>query len=342
MEWKLTSGSDPVASSGDFDHITGHPSYGLLDPELVEFLRINPLPPMGPETYLQIRAMSRAMFPQRSGSDDDPEIVVAPGTFGQPDVAMHLRRPSAPGQSGLPVYFHIHAGGFVAGMPESDALRMAAFAQQTRCIVADVAYRLAPETVYPGAVEDCYHALLWLHRNAARLGGDPARIVIGGESAGGGLAAALALLVRDRGEIPLAGQLLIYPMIDDRTGSTVQPHLYAGAFVWTAASNRFGWQSLLGKPPGGDDTPPYAAAARASNLSGLPATLLCVPALDLFVDECIDYGRRLIEAGVPTDMHVYAGAYHGFDMFNSAEISRRLADDVVRAFRRFTSLPAIE
>ena len=173
-----------------------------------------------------------------------------------------------------------------------------------------VDYRLSPETAFPGPLDDCYAALKWTHDHADELGIDQARIAVQGESAGGGLAAGLALLARDRAEVPVAFQCLTYPMIDD--GTAAEPHPYTGEFVWTAESNRFGWGAFLGQKPGGDGVSCYAAAARATELAGLPPAWIAAAALDLFLEENLDYASRLLRAGVPTDVRVYSGVYHGF------------------------------
>jgi acetyl esterase/lipase len=178
--------------------------------------------------------------------------------------------------------------------------------------VVSVDYRLAPETRFPGAVEDCYAALAWLVSQAERLGVDRERVAIGGESAGGGHAAALALLVRQRGDIKLCLQMLDSPMLDDRTGSTRDAHPYCGEFVWTPASNRFGWRALLGVEPGGPEVPVEAVPARVADLSGLAPAFILVGALDLFLEEDMEYARRLTRVGVPTELHVIPGAFHGF------------------------------
>jgi acetyl esterase/lipase len=183
-----------------------------------------------------------------------------------------------------------------------------------------VDYRLAPETPYPGPLDDCYAALRWAHDNAAELGIDPARIGIYGLSAGGGLAAALALLARDRGEVPLAFQLLDCPMLDDHQ---ITPSINASElYVWSAASNEFGWRSYLGARYGSDDVPPYAAAARATDLAGLPPACLVVGSIDGFRDEDIDYAQRLNQAGVPCELHVIAGLPHAYQMAPDAAAVR--------------------
>jgi acetyl esterase/lipase len=200
-------------------------------------------------------------------------------------------------------------------------------------VVASVDYRLAPETPHPGPIEDCYAALVWLRENAASMGADPKRIAIAGESAGGGLAAALALLTRDRAEIQLVHQHLIYPMLDDRTGpGTANP--YAGEFIHTARSNCFAWSAHLGQPAGSPGVSAYAAAARAEVLTDLPSTYIAVGALDLFAEENLEYARRLMRAGVPTELHLYPGAYHGFELAADAKVTHRAHDNSTQALRR--------
>jgi len=165
-----------------------------------------------------------------------------------------------------------------------------------------------------------------VHANAAVLGVDPARIGIGGASAGAGLAAGLALLTRDRGAIPLAFQLLIYPMLDDRQITPSSGWLDP---IWPPAANTYGWTAYLGAAKGGPDVPAYAAPARATDLAGLPPTIISVGAIDGFCDEDIDYAIRLRHAGVPVELHVYPGAPHGFDsLLPGLEISRRAARDM--------------
>ncbi len=164
---------------------------------------------------------------------------------------------------------------------------------------------------------------------------------IRGESAGGGLAAALALLARDRGEVPIAFQRLIYPALDDRTGTDADrtSNPFTGEFVVTAETVRFAWKSLLGHEPGGPDVEPYAAAARAENLAGLPPTFICTGALDILLDENLEYARRLLRAGVPTELHVYPGAYHGFEIATEADVTKRALRDALHALKRALGAP---
>ncbi|MCE7796882.1 alpha/beta hydrolase [Sphingobium sufflavum] len=265
--------------------------------------------------------------------------ILIPGWEGAPDVRLLLFVPPAATAAPRPAFLHIHGGGFVLGSAEMSDQSGRATALEQDCIVASVDYRLAPETRWPGPVDDCYAALRWLHEQAEALGIDPSRIAVGGESAGGGHAAALAILARDRGDYPICLQLLDQPMLDDRTGSGSDPHPYTGEFIWTAERNRYGWGALLGMEPGGDDVPAAAVPARTADLSGLPPACITVGALDLFVEEDIDYARRLLRAGVPTELHIMPGGYHGFgaagpDAPQVAEVMRQRSAALARAFAR--------
>jgi len=221
------------------------------------------------------------------------------------------------------------------GDPEMSEVRNRTWASQLGCVVASVDYRLPPESPHPGPVEDCYAALKWLHREAPRLGIDSQRIGIAGESAGGGLAAALALLARDRGEVNVAYQALVYPMLDDRTCVNSPRHPYTGEFGWTHDKNHFGWSCLLGCEPGSSDVSSYAVAARADDLSRLPPTFISVGTLDLFLEEDMEYARRLMRAGVLVELHVYPGAYHGFELFApQACVTRQAVNDLASWLQR--------
>ncbi len=202
------------------------------------------------------------------------------------------------------------------------------------CAIFSVDYRLAPETRFPGSLEDCYSVLLWLATNAKRLGVSVSCLGVKGESAGGGLAAALALLTRDRSGPRLAFQHLIYPMLDDRTGTDLDPNPYTGDFVWTRQQNDFGWSSLLGKQPGSPGVPAYAAAARGENLTGLPPTFIGVGSLDLFLDENLAYAGRLSRAGVEVELHVYPGAIHRFYEAPDARVAQAAERDSRNALQR--------
>jgi acetyl esterase/lipase len=306
----------------------------LVDPELAAILDHIPAPVLTAETLGQIRAMSArasANLPQFSTLSMSERII--PGPEGAPDVRLLIHLPT-PVQEELPALLWIHGGGYIMGSADAEDLMAKSIVSAIGCAVVAVDYRLAPETPYPGPVEDCYAALKWLYTHADELRIDPKRIAVGGSSAGGGLAAALALLARDRGEVPLVFQLLLAPMLDDRTCTLAKPHPYTGEFVWTPEANRFGWTSFLGQEPGGPDVSPYAAAARAEQLEGLPATFINVGALDLFLEEDMEYARRLMRAGVPTELHVYPGAYHGFRMVADAQVTQAAQRDQLAALKR--------
>lgn len=312
----------------------------LVDPELTAILDQLPQVQLTAESLPMIRASSAAMLASIQ-VPDMPNLAVSerhvPGPEGAPDVRVLLYQPMQLTQP-TAGFLWLHGGGYVGGSADSDDINSRTIADQLGCVVVSVNYRLAPETPHSGPVEDCYAALRWLHTNAAELGVDTTRIAIGGGSAGGGLAAALALLARDRGEVPLVFQLLLAPMLDDRTVVAEPRHPYTGEFIWTRDSNRFGWTSLLGQEPGSKGVSPYAAAARAEDLSGLPAAFICVGALDLFVEENLEYARRLIRAGVSTELHVYPGAYHGYQLVPTAEVTQISRRDQLSALRRALKL----
>lgn len=241
------------------------------------------------------------------------EELLIPGMLGQPSVRVLVYRPPTGSAQPSPAVLHIHGGGYILGDPEFSDSSNRSMAMAIGGPVVSVDYRLAPETIYPGALLDCYAALLWMHANADLLGIDQGRVAVAGESAGGGHAAALALHARDHGGPPICFLLLDAPMLDDRTGSaSTQAHPYCGEFVWTPEQNQFGWRSLLGCDPGGLEVAEGAVPARVADLTGLPPICITVGALDLFFEENLEFARRLVRAGVPTELHVTPGAYHGF------------------------------
>ena len=295
----------------------------LLDPEVMTALAAFPLAlgTLNLETLQMLRQAGLMRPPvtlsavvQRTDHD----------VPGRPGVSVRVHRPkSATGT--LPCIYWMHGGGLILGTNKNDDARFDRWCQLFNCVGVSVEYRLAPEARYPEPLEDCYAGLRWLRDNATSLGVDERRIGISGASAGAGLAAGLALLARDRADIPLAFQALIYPMIDDRmitkSSSWEDP-------VWPPAANRFGWGCYLGDLTG-DAVPHYAAAARATDLARLPRTFISVGALDGFSDEDIDYAVRLRHAGVPTELHVYPGAPHGFDgLAPNTAIAKRANRDI--------------
>ncbi len=276
------------------------------DPDVREILATIGDFSLSADTLEQLRGQPLRAAGPSSGAVEHTDYLV-PGPSGGPDVPVRVHRPRD-ARGTLPCVYSIHVGGFVMGSHLGDG-RLDSWCPALRCAGVSVGYRLVPETPFPGPLEDCYAGLRWVHEHAAELGIDASRTGLMGGSAGGGLAAGLALLARDRGELPVAFQLLIYPMLDDRQ---IMPASRADRPVWPPASNRFGWMSYLGHQYG-DDISPYAAPARATDLAALPPACVMVGTLDGLLDEDIDYARRLSAAGVPADLHVFAGAPHGFD-----------------------------
>jgi acetyl esterase/lipase len=276
----------------------------LLDPELRPLLDAFELPTVDAEGVAAMRSASFA-------SPDLSDAVARTDHLAPGDPPVPVRVHRANDAAGLlPAIVTIHGGGYVIGSYDMDSPLLDRWCPGLGVVGVSVEYRLAPETPYPGPLDDCYAALRWTYDNASDLGIDKDRIGLYGLSAGGGLAAALALLARDRGEVPLAFALLDCPMLDDRQQT---PSIEAdGLYVWTGRSNEFGWRSYLGALYGSDDVPPYAAAARQGDLAGLPPTCVVVGSIDGFRDEDIDYAQRLNEAGVPCELHVIAGLPHAY------------------------------
>ena len=307
----------------------------LVDPELLPLLDLIPEVNLTEESLPLLR-QGRFPLPKTPGAAEAVSLNTrhVSGPAGAPDVQVLVYR--AHQASGLlPCIFHVHGGGYVSGSADSVTPLHQAMALQLDCMIVSVDYRLGPAARVADAGGDCYAALCWLFSQAGALGVDPQRIGVMGESAGGGLAAALALLTRDRGEHRLAFQHLIYPMLDDRTCTADDPHPHVGHFIWTPKMNRFGWSALLGQPPGSPGVSPYAAAARAQDLSNLPPTFISTGSLDLFLEEDLEYGRRLLRQGIPVELHVYPGGFHGFDFMAEASVSKAARRDSLAALRRF-------
>ena len=244
-----------------------------------------------------------------------------PGPPGAPEVSLLICRP-ATATAPVPVVYSMHGGGMIVGNNGMGTDVALDWAQELGLAVVSVEYRLAPDTPHPGPVEDCYAGLVWTAEHAAELGFDPTRIVLAGVSAGGGLAAAVALMARDRGGPELAGQLLMCPMIDDRN-DTPSARQMAGVGLWDRDANETGWTALLGGARGGPDVSPYAAAARATDLSGLPPAFIEVGSAETFRDEDVAYASRIWRCGGVAELHVWPGGFHGFtEMAPHAQVSR--------------------
>jgi len=240
------------------------------------------------------------------GLGSDPENVELAETGAG---AVRVHRPTSGGNDGLPAVLWLHGGGFLLGSPKQDDALCRQIADELGAIVVAPVYRLSPEHVFPAALNDAYAALSWL---AKRSDVDASRIAVAGASAGGGLAAQVALHARDRGEIRLAAQILVYPMLDDRT--VLRTDLDESAFrLWDNTSNRIGWSSYLGHAAGAAEASQIAVPSRNEDLRGLPPAWIGVGGLDLFRDEDIAYADRLRAAGVPCETLVVDGVFHGFD-----------------------------
>jgi acetyl esterase/lipase len=315
----------------------------LVDPELLGAIDEFPTVELSHERLDDIRAQRAAELARLQPTlPTFPTIEVreerVPSQGDAPDVRVLVYLPTQQPRP-LPTLVWIHGGGYVLGTADDD-LQLKTIVSQVGCAAVSVDYRLAPESPFPAGVHDCYAALAWTHTQASTLGLDTRRIAIGGSSAGGGLAAALGLLARDRGELPVSFQLLLVPMLDDRTAVHPEPHPYTGEFGWTPHNNYFGWTALLGREPGGQDVSPYASPARAESLAGLPPTYIATGALDLFLEEDMEYARRLMRVGVPTELHVYPGAFHGFSRAAAARVSQAYLRDYCQALSRsFEAVP---
>lgn len=290
-----------------------------LNPEFASLLDLNLFEHLDIDLIKQHRVAIPGLGPTDLVDRSDHEI------DGTPPVSVRVHRPRTAGEGLSPSVLSIHGGGFIIGSYDMDDARFESWCSALGVIGISVDYRLAPETPYPGPLEDCYGALKWANDNSGELGIDPTRLGVYGVSAGGGLAAALTLLVRDRGELSLAFQLLESPMLDDR--QITHSSRLGGLAVWSKETNEFGWKCYLGDLFGQNNVPAYAAPARASDLSGLPPTFISVGTADGFRDEDIDYAMRLNQAGVPTELHVYPGAPHGYQMFVDSPIARQSQRD---------------
>jgi acetyl esterase/lipase len=295
-----------------------HPPF---DPELAAVLAALPAEmgePLRLETIAEHRPQIAAMLAvpdealRRDGAVEIEERPV-PGPAGEPDISVLILRPAGRTEP-APGIYNIHGGGMVVGDNRTGVADLVDYVVEFGLVVVSVEYRLAPEHPHPAPVEDCYAGLVWTAEHADELGIDPERLLVFGGSAGGGLAAATALLARDRGGPALRHQILLCPMLDDR-GITQSSQELDREGVWDRNDNLVGWTALLGDRRGGPDVPPYAAPARAGDLAGLPATYIDVGAVETFRDETIDYAARLARAGVSVELHVWAGAFHGFEGF---------------------------
>ncbi|WNG41580.1 alpha/beta hydrolase [Archangium violaceum] len=307
----------------------------LVDPALAPMLE-NEFPALSAANLKDFRAALVHQFDAGPSPAIRSEVRVRTRDGG-PEVRLIIHTPHG-GGANRPAIFFIHGGGMVLGDAAMGEGVHGALALRHQAVVVSVDYRLAPETPFPGAIEDCFAGLKWLFAHAAELGVDPSRVVLMGESAGGGLAASLAQLARDEGGPRVCAQILIYPMLDYRTGSKEDPHPnpVTGEFSWTRANNRFGWEALRGAYVPTDARAGHFSAALGRDLSNLPPAFIATGSLDLFFEEILEYSRRLCRAGVPVELHSYPGAIHGFNFVPTAwmteSFNRDLHDALSRAF----------
>jgi len=314
----------------------------LIDPELHAL--IDAFPPLNLNSQ-SLPALREALAAQAMLSDEHKDTVARserriPGLApDQPNIRCLVYQPrerSAQHRALSGGYLHLHGGGYVIDTPNSYDAQNLRLCAQLGVTIVSVDYRLAPEHPAPAALADAFAALAWMHAHAAELGLNPRRIAVGGESAGGGLAAALTLHARDQSDYPICFQLLTYPMLDDRTGSA--DHLgdaLTGEFVWTRALNQLAWSHYLGGAEPAAPTVP----ARAQSLAGLPPAWIATAAQDLFRDENIHYAQRLLEAGVSTQLSVYPAATHGFQMAAHARVAEQYIRDQTEALARGLNCP---
>lgn len=267
-------------------------------------------------SYAQVDKRNNSFVP--APSDIERETIYAENIYEHNQIPMYIYRPANAGNKPLPVVYYSHGGGYLFRISLEARDRYQNIADATGAAVVTPKYRLSVEAPFPAALTDTYSGLLYIKQNAKTLGLDGDKIVLMGDSAGGGLSASLALYNRDNANIPLKGQALIYPMLDYRTATDASPYTtkQTGYICWPRTSNVFAWQVLRGGQTIGEDMMPYFSPAMAQDVSSLPPALIYVGGLDLFVNEDIAYAGKLADANVDTELHVIPGLYHAFEIAN--------------------------
>jgi acetyl esterase/lipase len=285
-----------------------------IRPELQPSAKMNPKVDYSRRNIWLFNLLMRLMPPSTTLADLHVENIFIPRQDDHTKLRLRIYQPKSV-EAPTPALLWMHGGGYVMGRPEQDDFSCAQFVHELGITVFSVDYHCAPKHPFPAGLDDCHSALKWIDSHALELNIDPRRIAVGGNSAGSGLAAALAQLAHDRKVIEPVFQLLVYPMLDDRTVLRTDID-DSNNVTWTHKSNRFGWESYLGQAYGAEDVPAYSVPARRTDLSGLPPAWIGVGSLDIFHDEDVAYAQRLKESGVACDLEIIPGAFHGFDVFD--------------------------
>ena len=306
----------------------------VIHPELRPIFQSFPRIPFNRWNVRLFQWLTRLMPRPKIHGDIQIEQVAVQSSNANHSIRLRIYKPVAI-TSPSPVLFWIHGGGFIIGSVQMDDAYLILLAQELGIRIVSVDYRLAPDHPFPTPLDDCYCALKWTHDHAGQLGIDPGLIAVGGASAGGGLAATLVQFAHDRGEVHPVFQLLVYPMLDDR--STVRLNVpNKNLLTWTQENNRLGWESYLRQPCGMDETLPYAVAARRNDLAGLPPAWIGVGTLDLFYEEDVAYAKRLQVCGVDCELVIVPGAFHGFDGFDhTLPVVRAFRNSQMKALRKY-------
>lgn len=312
-------------------------SKNLIDPGLLKLFNNDPpAVDMKAENLAQLHQILVGQSKMLRDPNSDSVKVTRQNITGpaENDLEVLIYHPENPLRAPKPGISHMHGGGYVADTAEMNEGFCKKIAKDAEAVVVSVDYRLATEAAFRGPLEDCYSALLWMSREHEALGFDRNRLAVTGESAGGGLAAQIAFLVRDRKKVSVKLQYLTFPMLDDRTGVTSDVSPLLGEFAWTRGSNQFGWSKFLGQPAGHDKVPYPAVPARIENFQGLAPCHIVCGALDLLVIENLTYAQRLVSQGVPTEVHIYPGALHGFMNAPGIDLARDYFEERKRVFQR--------
>lgn len=309
-----------------------------FDPELAEMMKLLPDTTLGMNDPVKAREGFAEMAAMINADLDTTGVTIVnraiEGPAGSPDVPVRILTPEKITEP-VPALLHIHGGGFVIGDLDSEMGSVTALCRHLQIVVVSVDYRLAPETPYPGGLEDCYAAWLWTVDNAEMLQIDTSRLGITGMSAGGGLTAATCLLARDRGGPQPAFQFLGIPELDDRL-ETPSMQAYVDTPMWNRPNAELSWDYYLGDTyqRGGEDVPYHAAPARAQDLSNLPPAYVSTMEFDPLRDEGILYALKLMQAGVQTELHSFPGTFHGSALFSSAKVSQRELEEMFTVMKR--------